>query len=102
DQLPLDLLMHLEPARVHALTDLAAMSAELGTPLDEEIEHVIIERDHGRGPLVLGFEHDPLGARGLEDLADRRAQVDGIPYGHSDPSRKSVGSRAEDQGVFPG
>src|SRR4051794_23044999 len=56
DELPLDLLMRLELAGIHAPTNLSARGAEFRTPLDEQIEHLIIKRDQGIRPLTLGFE----------------------------------------------
>jgi hypothetical protein len=79
--------MSPEAAGVHALADLLAMVAKHAAALEEEVDHVIIEREQSITPLTLGFEHDSLGARGFEDLADRRIQVrDGL-YGHGDPPR---------------
>jgi hypothetical protein len=75
----------MELAGVPAPADLAAWVAKPWAPLDEQIDRVIIEREQGITPLTFGFEHDSLGARGLEDLADRRIQVrDGLD-GHDDP-----------------
>src|SRR5262249_54830129 len=81
EQLPPDLLMSLELASVHLFTDLPPMSAEFGAPLVQQIEHVIIGRDHGLVHRILGFENDPLGANGLENLPDLRVRVDERPSG---------------------
>jgi hypothetical protein len=77
--------MRLELASAHALTDLPASGAKPGTPLDQKIEHIIIKRDDGIGPLILGFEQDALGTRSLEDLADRRVRVSDGVYARDDP-----------------
>ena len=72
DQLPPDLLMSLELARVHPFADLVAMVAKRWTALDEEIDHVLIEREQGITPLTFSFEHDSLTASSFDDLADWR------------------------------
>src|SRR5208337_107141 len=75
DQLPPDLLMSLELARVQPFADLVAMVAKRWTALDEEINHVIIERGQGITPLTFSFEHHSLRASGSDDLADWRFRV---------------------------
>jgi hypothetical protein len=79
--------MSLELTGVDSTADLTAMGTELRTPLNEEIDEVIIERDHGITPLTFGFEYDAVGACGFEDLADRRIRVIDRLYGHGDPPR---------------
>jgi hypothetical protein len=86
-QLPSDLLMNVELAGVHALADLVAVGAKHGTPLDEEVDHVIIEWEQGITLLAFGFEHDSLGACGFEDLADRSIRVTDRLYDHGDSPR---------------
>jgi hypothetical protein len=87
DQLSPDVPMSLELARSHALANPEAVGAEPGTALDEEIYHVIIERQKGITPEPLGFEHDSLGARRFEDLADRSVRVTDRLRGHGNPPR---------------
>jgi hypothetical protein len=74
EQFPSHILMADGLSRVHALTDLLALGAELQTPLDQEIEDLVIEREQGIPPVALGLQDDSLAARGLEDLADRNAR----------------------------
>ncbi len=92
DQLSPDFLMSVELAGVHAFADRVAKVAKRWAPLDEEIDHVIIEREQGITPLTFRFEHDSLRANGFDDLADWRIRVrDGL-YGHGDPPRYSIES----------
>jgi len=67
--------MRTEKAGPHAPADPVAIVAKPRAPLVEEIDHVVIEREQGITPLTFGLEHDPLGACGSKDLADRRVQV---------------------------
>src|SRR5438067_1500640 len=57
-----DLIVSVELAGVHAAADLTAVGAERRTSLDEQIDHVIVEWKQSITPLVLGLEHDSLGA----------------------------------------
>jgi len=84
--------MSLELARIHALADFVAVGAKSRTALDEEIDHVIIQREQGIPTLIFGFEHDSLGARRFEDLADRRIRVTDKLDTHGDPPRYSIES----------
>src|SRR5271157_435885 len=85
EQLFPDILMSLELARVDALANFVAVGAEPRTALDEEIDHVIIEREQCVTPLTFGFEHNSLCACGFEDLADRRVRVTDRLNSHCDP-----------------
>ena len=86
-QSPPNLIMGLELTGVHTLTDLAAMGPEGRTPLDEEVDEVVVEREQGITPLILGFQQHPLPANRLEEVSDRLAGVtDGLD-GHDDPPR---------------
>jgi hypothetical protein len=71
-QSPSDLLMGLELAGVQSCANLAAIGAKRRTSLDEIVDQTIIERHQRIRAPVYGFEQNPLGAGGLEDLADRR------------------------------
>jgi hypothetical protein len=48
--LPLNLVVRLELAGVHAPANLAAMGAELWASLEKVIDQVIIERDQRKTP----------------------------------------------------
>jgi len=87
DELPPDLFVSLELTGIDSTANLTAMGAELGTPLNEEVDKVIIERDHGITPLTFGFEYDAVGSCGFEDLADRCIRVIDRLHGHGDPPR---------------
>jgi len=86
--------MSLELTGIDSTADLVAMGAELGTPLNEEIDEVIIQRDHGVPPLTFGFEYDAVGACGFEDLADRSIRIIDRLYGHCDPPNSNIVSRS--------
>jgi len=79
--------MSLELTGIDSTADLTAMGAELRTPLNKEIDEVIIKGDHGITPLTFGFEYEAVGSRGFEDLADRCIRVIDRLYGHGDPPR---------------
>jgi hypothetical protein len=58
--------MGLGLAGVQAFANRDAIGAEFQTPLEEIIDQIIIERDHGVRTLVFGFQQNPFGASGLK------------------------------------
>ena len=58
-----------DPSASDSCANLAALGAKLWASLDEIIDQIIIERDQGITTPGSGFEQNPFGARGFEDLA---------------------------------
>jgi hypothetical protein len=73
--------MGLGPAGFHALASLAAIGAKSRTSLDKIIDQIVVKCERGITTFVRGFEQNPLRARGLEDLTDRRLGVTEGPLG---------------------
>jgi hypothetical protein len=76
-----------ELSTFHLRSNLLANGAGLWAPLDEEINYVVIEGQHGEMQLVFGIEYDTVWPGGVEYFANRRFRVTQNLIGRDDLTR---------------